>query len=149
MNVNDVILIVIILCTTSTTWIFFIIIATNPPTNVLLMRTSFSQAVLSWSPPASNSPIVQGYEVFYESPNDTRLNEDVGNSTMILLDDLDPELSYSAFVVAYGGDLPSAASNSVNISEGKLIFERLLFLLFSNYRPLTLSIIIYNNYLNQ
>ena len=93
-------------------------VATNPPTYVLLTRTSFSQAVLSWSPPATNNPIVHGYEVFYESSNGTRLSKDVGNSTMILLDALEPELSYSAFVVAYGGDLPSAASNSVNISEG-------------------------------
>ena len=94
---------------------------TNPSTNVLLMRTSFSEAVLSWSPPASNSHIVQGYEVFYKSSNGTRLSEDVGNSSMIILNALDPELNYSAFVVAYGGDLPSAASSSVSISQGNVL----------------------------
>ncbi len=95
-------------------------IATNPPTSVVSMRSSFSQAILSWSPPASNDPIVDGYEVFYDSPDGIRLSDDVGNTNMIILDSLDPELFYTAFVVAYGGDLPSTASSLVNITEGSM-----------------------------
>lgn len=91
------------------------------------MRTSFNQAMLTWYPPANNSSMVQGYEVFYDLPNGTRLSEDVGNNTMITIDSLDPELSYSAFVVAYGADLPSVASTTVNISEG-IIIEFLMFI---------------------
>ncbi len=82
------------------------------------MRSSFNQAILSWSLPAINDPIVDGYEVFYDSPDGIRLSVDVGNTTMIILDSLDPELFYTAFVVAYGGDLPSTASSLVNITEG-------------------------------
>ena len=38
---------------------------------------------------------------------------------MTTIDNLDPELYYSVFVVALGGDLPSPASTSmINISEG-------------------------------
>ncbi len=92
-------------------------IATNPPTSVVSMRSSFSQAILSWSPPAINDPIIDGYEVFYDSPDGIRLCDDVGNTTVIMLDSLDPELFYTAFVVAYGGDLPSTVS-LVNITEG-------------------------------
>ena len=82
------------------------------------MRTSFDQAVLSWSPPTSNDPIVQGYEVFYDLPNGTRLSEDNGNESFLTLDNLEPKLMYPTFVVAYGGDLPSEAS-SINISKGR------------------------------
>ena len=81
------------------------------------MRTSFYQAVLSWSAPASNEPIVQGYEVFYDLSNGTRRSEDNGNESFLTLDNLEPKLIYPTFVVAYGGDLPSEASN-INISEG-------------------------------
>ena len=62
--------------------------------------------------------MVQGYEVFYDSPNGTRLSIDVGNNTMTTIKNLDPKLNYTVFVVAYGGDLPSAASIKSNISEG-------------------------------
>ena len=56
--------------------------------------------------------------MFYDSPNGTRLSIDVGNNSLTTIEDLDPELNYSVFVVAYGGDLPSAASNRGNISKG-------------------------------
>ena len=82
------------------------------------VRSSFNQAILSWFPPAINDSIVDGYEVFYDSPDGIRLSVDVGNTTMIILDSLDPELLYTAFVLAYGGDLPSTASSLVNITEG-------------------------------
>ncbi len=98
------------------------------------MRSNFNQAILSWSPPAINDPIVDGYEVFYDSHDGIRLSVDVGNTTMIILDSLDPELFYTAFIVAYGGDLPSTASSLVNITEG----NRCLLLI----KPLRIIIII-------
>ena len=73
--------------------------------------------MLSWSAPASNYLVVEGYEVFYDLPNRTRLSEDNGNKSFLTLDNLEPKLMYPTFVVAYGGDLPSEAS-SINISEG-------------------------------
>ena len=106
------------LLTDSNSICYFFFIVTGTPINMTVMRTSFNQAVLSWSAPASNDPIVQGYEVFYDLPNGTRLSEDTGNSSFLTLDNLDPKLTYSTLVVAYGGDLPSEASN-INISEGE------------------------------
>ena len=97
---------------------FFLIIVTGIPTNLIVSRPGFQQAIISWSPPVSNDPIVQGYEVFYDSPNGTRLSIAVGDNTMTTIKNLDPELNYTVFVVAYGGDLPSAASDKSNISEG-------------------------------
>ena len=60
--------------------------------------------------------------MFYDSSNGTRLSIDVGDSTTATIKDLDPELNYTVFVVAYGGDLPSAASNRINISEGTYMY---------------------------
>ncbi len=101
--------------------LFFILIVTDIPTNVTITRPGFQQAIINWSPPISNTPIVQGYDVYYESPNGTRLSNNVGNSTMTTLDNLDPELYYSVFVVALGGDLPSPASSMINITEGIIV----------------------------
>ena len=81
------------------------------------MRTSFDKAVLSWSAPASNYLVVQGYEVSYDLPNETKLSKDNGNESSLTLNNLEPKLMYTTFVVAYGGDLPSEAK-SINISEG-------------------------------
>ena len=83
------------------------------------MRTGLYQAMLSWSPPTSNDPMVQGYEVFYDSPNGMRFSTEVKENTTLTLVNISPELSYSTFVVAYGGDLPSEASNANSIGEGE------------------------------
>ena len=83
------------------------------------MRTGLFQAILSWSPPTINDLMVQGYEVFYDLPNGTRFSIEVEENTTLTLVKISPELSYSTFVVAYGGDLPSEASNVNNISEGE------------------------------
>ncbi len=99
--------------------LFFLLIVTDIPTNVTITRPGFQQAIINWSPPISNNPIVQGYDVYYESPNGTRLSNNIGNSTtMTTIDNLDPEMYYSVFVVAIGGDLPSPTSSMINISEG-------------------------------
>ena len=103
--------------------LFFFLIVTGIPTNLIISRPGFHQANISWSPPVSNNPIVQGYEVFYDSPNGTRLSIDVGaDNTMTTIENLDPELNYTVFVVAYGGDLPSAASDKSNISKGLSVY---------------------------
>ena len=92
---------------------------TDTPTNLTVMRTGLYQVMLSWSPPTINDPMVQGYEVFYDLPNGTRFSIEVEENTTLTLVNLSPELSYSTFVVAYGGDLPSKASNVNNISKGE------------------------------
>ena len=78
--------------------------------NLTVSRDSLHEAIITWFPPISNSPIVQGYDVFYYdelSDGTSLMSVDVGNNTMVILDGLDPELSYTVLVVAYGGDLPS------------------------------------------
>ena len=92
---------------------------TDTPTNLTVTRTGLYQVALSWSSPTSNDPIVQGYEVFYDLPNQTRFSIEVEENTTLTLVNISPELSYSTFIVAYGGDLPSEASNVNNISEGE------------------------------
>lgn len=96
---------------------------TNAPTSLSITgnSTGLSQANLTWSPPTSSSPVVHGYEVFYESSNGQRQGISVGNSTSVMLDGLDPEKNYSIFVVSYGGDLPSAASDMVDYQGQKLM----------------------------
>ena len=85
-----------------------------------ITRTGLYQATLSWFPPTSNDPVIHGYEVFYDLPNGTRFSTEVEeNTTTLTLVNISPELSYSTFVVAYGGDLPSEASNVNNISKGE------------------------------
>ena len=93
-------------------------IVTDTPTNLTAMRTGLYQGNVSWSPPVSNDPAVEGYELFYDLPNGTRDSiED--NNTLITFSDLDPESSYPGFVVAFGGDLPSSRSNNGTLQEGK------------------------------
>ena len=82
------------------------------------MRIGLYQGTIKWSPPVTNDPIVLGYEVFYDLPNGTRESIEV-NGTLITISTIDPESSYPAFVVAYGGDLPSSHSNNESLQQGK------------------------------
>ena len=93
-------------------------IVTDTPTNLIAMRTGLYQGNVSWSPPVSNNPVVLGYELFYDLPNGTRESIEV-NDTLMTFTTLDPVTSYSVFVVAYGGDLPSNRSNTGTLQEGK------------------------------
>ena len=102
----------------SSDMIIFISIVTDTPTNLTAMRIGLNQGIVSWSPPASNDPVVLGYELFYDLPNGTRESIEI-NSTLITLSTLDPESSYPVFVVAYGGDLPSSRSNNETLQQGK------------------------------
>ena len=97
------------------------LLVTGTPINFIAIRTSLQTADTSWTAPASSTPPVEGYEVFYESESGVRTSG--GNVTAsqlsLTLSSLEPDVSYTAFVVALGGDLPSAHSNSANIPASK------------------------------
>ena len=84
-------------------------------------RTGFDTANTSWTAPASNSPPVNGYEVFIETESGVKTSRGStpGSQLSLTLSSLDPYIDYTVFVVAYGGDLPSAHSNTAEISAGK------------------------------
>ena len=84
-------------------------------------RTGPQTASASWTAPASNSPPVNGYEVFIETEFGVRTSGGSTTSSQLslTLSSLTPDVVYTAFVVAYGGDLPSAHSNTAEISTGE------------------------------
>ena len=90
-------------------------VVTDTPLNFTVTRSI--STLFSWSPPVSNDPAVTGYEIFYELSDGTRLSVDVGNTTQGTLS-LALDQNYTAFVVAYGGDLPSNTSNIEFIPQG-------------------------------
>ena len=114
------------------------LLVTDTPTNFTATRTGLLTVETSWTAPASNIPPVEGYEVFYE--NELGVRTSGGNTTVpqvgLMLSSLEPDVSYTAFVVAFGGDpispcllpstcvlpcvLPSAYSNTANIPAGKI-----------------------------
>ena len=101
---------------------------TGTPTNVKSELTGQYTVQLSWSAPASNTPSVAGYEVFYvvsgsnsvQSGGNTTTAETTTISVTIL-----PSLSgiYDLFVVTFSdadNALPSAHSNRSTIYLSKL-----------------------------
>ena len=98
------------------------LLVTGTPINFTTKRTGSQTAFTSWTAPASNTPPVQGYEVFYESESGVRTSG--GNTTAsqlnLTLSSLEPDVSYTAFVVAFGGDLPSSHSNNATIPAGEI-----------------------------
>ena len=60
--------------------------------------------------------------MFYESESGVRTSG--GNTTAsrlsLTLSYLEPNVSYTAFVVAFGGDLPSVPSNNATIPVGEI-----------------------------
>ena len=98
------------------------LLVTDTPINFIATRTGLRTAFTSWTAPTSNSPPVEDYEVFYGSESGVRTSG--GHTTAmqvnLSLSSLEPNVSYTAFVVAYGGDLPSAHSNIANIPVGKI-----------------------------
>ena len=97
------------------------LLVTDTPTNFTATRTGLQIAFASWTAPASNDPPVEGYEVFYESESGVRTSggNTTGTQVNLTLSSLEPDVSYTVFVVAFGGDLPSAHSNNATIPAGE------------------------------
>ena len=95
---------------------------TDTPRNFTATRAGPHTALTTWTAPASNIPSVEGYEVFYESEYGIRTS--AGNAAppevSLVLSSLEPNVSYTAFVVAFGGDLPSINSNTGTVSNSKI-----------------------------
>ena len=98
------------------------LLVTDTPTDFTATRTGLQTGFVSWTAPTSNVPPVEGYEVFYDSESGVRTSG--GNITApqvnLTLSSLKPNVSYTAFVVAFGGDLPSAHSNNATIPAGEV-----------------------------
>ena len=94
---------------------------TGTPLGFTASRAGPQTASASWTAPASNNPPVSGYEVFIETEfgNRTSGGSTTSSQLSLTLSSLIPGVAYTAFVVAYGGDLPSAHSNTANISAGE------------------------------
>ena len=75
---------------------------------------------LSWSAPASNTPPVAGYEVFYaDSGSDATKSGGTTTSTTISVTLPTLDVTYDLFVVAFSdanNTLPSARSSNVSIA---------------------------------
>ena len=50
--------------------------------------------------------------MFFDIPNGTRVSIET-NTTELNITSLQPDVNYTAFVVAYGGDLPSEYSSAI------------------------------------
>ena len=88
----------------------------NTPTNLTYIRTGLTSALLTWSSSIINTPAVIGYEVFLDISNGTRVSTET-NTTELNITFLQPDVNYTAFVVAYGGDLPSDHSSTIIIPQ--------------------------------
>ena len=95
---------------------------TGTPTNVKIVRTGDNTVQLSWSTPASNTPPVAGYEVFYaETGSDATKSGGTTTSPSTTISVTLPKLgvTYHLFVVAFSdanNALPSARSSNVTIA---------------------------------
>ena len=100
-------------------------LVTDRPIKFIATRAGIHTALTSWTAPASNIPSIEGYEVFYESEYGTRIS--AGNTTAqqisLVLSSLEPNVRYTAFVVAFGGDLPSDHSNTATIPTSKFYID--------------------------
>ena len=98
------------------------LLVTDTPINFIATRTGLQTAFAFWTAPTNNTTPVEGYEVFYESESGIRTSG--GNTTApqvnLTLSSLEPDVNYTAFVVAFGGDLPSNHSNTAIIPAGEV-----------------------------
>ena len=94
--------------------LFFSVAGT--PTGVTASRTGYTSVLVSWTAP---SPPPAGYEVFYQTSDDTRLSGGNTSNTELTLAGLTLGVTYSIFVVGYGEEgapvLPSSHSNTAMI----------------------------------
>ena len=92
---------------------------TGTPTNVTSVRIGQYTVQLSWSAPASNTPPVAGYEVFY-AVSGSGVAQSGGVTTDTTISVTLPTMCtvYDFFVVAFSNTanaLPSARSSNVTI----------------------------------
>ena len=104
-------------------FILFLIV-TGTPTNISYVRAGEYTIELSWLAPASNTPPVAGYEVFYaeSGSNATKSGGTTSASTTISVTLPKLGITYDLFVVAFSdanNTLPSARSNNVTIATRK------------------------------
>ena len=92
---------------------------TGTPTNVMYVTTRQYTVQLSWSAPASNTPPVAGYEVFYaESGSKDTESGGITYDTAINVTLPTLDAMYDLFVVAFSdaaNALPSAHSSNISI----------------------------------
>ena len=96
---------------------------TDAPTNVQIVRTGEYTVQLSWSAPASKTPPVAGYEVFYAECGSDVSGTTTSTSTTISVTLPTLDVTY-LFVVAFSdadNTLPSARSNIVTNKMSKCI----------------------------
>ena len=96
---------------------------TGTPNGLTAVRSACKLVQLSWSAPASNTPPVAGYEVFYAESGSGSI-ESAGTTTNTIVTVVVPKLEvmYDFFVVAYSdapNALPSARSNNSTIDMGE------------------------------
>ena len=100
--------------------LYFVLTVTGTPTNVKSEMTGEYTVQLSWSAPASNTPPVAGYEVFFAASGSDviqsgRITTDITSISVTL-----PSISgiYNFFVVAFtdaDNALPSTRSSNSTI----------------------------------
>ena len=107
---------------------------TGIPTNVKSERTGEYTVQLSWSAPASNTPSIAGYEVFYVASG-SDVTQSGGTTTTTGTTTLSVTLpningTYDFFVVAFSDEhnaLPSARSSNTTIYLSKYMNNEALF----------------------
>ena len=97
----------------------------DTPINFTSVRTGLYTVQLSWSAPASKTPSVAGYEVFYtESGSDDTQSGGTTTSTTICVTLPTMGVKYDFFVVAFSNadnTLPSAHSNNTTVDLSEFI----------------------------
>ena len=90
------------------------------PENLTQIRTGFDSVIVNWKfPVCINQP--SGYEVFYETDNNSRQSIERVNTSANF--SLEGDQNYTIFIVAYGTgpSLPSKPSEALIITQGKYI----------------------------
>ena len=88
------------------------------PENLTQIQTGFDSVIVNWKfPVRMNQP--SGYEVFYETGNNSRQSIERVNTSVNIL--LEGDQNYTVFIVAYGTGptIPSEPSEELIITQGK------------------------------
>ena len=109
-------------CTKTHTIQLYCIIVARKPVNVTAMWINFSDALVTWSPPVINNPLIDGYKVFY-GVNDNTFSVEVTNYTELIISGLCSSQNYSFHVVSYSNEeytLPSEWSDVATFIAGNV-----------------------------